>query len=103
VLRDIVNSLNSLNIDGIILIDDVYPTDVNTATKSWELLNAQEKHSLSEGYFSWQGDVYKVVFYIIHKYKDLRNFFTVNENNHIHMVVKKKTTKLYSKYHHEIH
>jgi hypothetical protein len=93
VLRDIVNSLNSLNRDGIVLIDDVYPTDFNTAAKSWELLTAQEKHSLSKGYFSWQGDVYKAVFYIINEYKSLINFFTVNDNNHIQMVVKKKNYK----------
>ncbi len=90
VLRDIVNSLNSLSRDGIVLIDDVYPTDFNTASKSWELFNAQEKYGLSKGHFSWQGDVYKAVFYIIHEYKDLINFFTVNENNHVQMVVKKK-------------
>jgi len=46
VLRDIVNSLNSLSRDGIVLIDDVYPTDFNAAAKSWELFNAQEKHGL---------------------------------------------------------
>ena len=90
VLRDIVNSLNSLNKGGVILIDDVYPTDFNIAAKSWESLTAEEKNSLSKGYFSWQGDVYKAVFFIINEYKGLIDFYTVNDNNHIQMIVKKK-------------
>jgi hypothetical protein len=90
VLKDIINSLNILNKNGMLLIDDVYPINFAMAAKSWELLDEQEKQGVSRGAFSWQGDVYRAIFLLNYEYKQFINCYTITDNNHIQMVMWKK-------------
>lgn len=90
VIRDIINSLNALNNMGIILIDDVYPLDLNIASKPWGALSTQEKKAISKGQFSWQGDVYKAIFLISSELSSVLNYHTITDDGHIQTVIWKK-------------
>ena len=90
VVRDIINSLNTLNDIGILLIDDVYPHDFNVAAKPWEALSTQEKNGVSKGEFSWQGDVYKAIFLVSNELSSVLNFYTITDDKHIQTVIWKK-------------
>ena len=93
VVRDLINSLNTLNKKGIILIDDIYPADFGMAAKSWAELSTHEKNGVSKGEFSWQGDVYKAIFLLSSELKSLINFCAITDNGHFQMVVWKKDYK----------
>lgn len=90
VLRDIINSLNILNENGIVLIDDVFPTDLKLAAKPWQALTPKERRGVKNGDFSWQGDVFKAIFLLTEIYEDSLNFCTLTENSHVQMVIWKK-------------
>jgi glycosyltransferase involved in cell wall biosynthesis len=67
VLRDINNSICALNEDGIIFIDDILPFTYN------EQLKIPIKHYYENGILkygeSWTGDVWKVIYHILKKYR----------------------------------
>jgi hypothetical protein len=94
VLRDIINSLNLLSEKGKVIIDDVFPQNFNTAIKEWYMLSNDEKLAISKGRFSWQGDVYKAIFLLMHEYKNQLFFATITDNNHIQTIVWKKSHKI---------
>ena len=73
VLTDINNSINVLNNDGIIFVDDILPFNYN------EQLKIPIKHYYENGILkygeNWTGDVWKVIYYIlIHFSCNLKRF-----------------------------
>lgn len=58
--RDLINALNALNEGGLILIDDVLPTDLASSLPS-EQHASELKKKLDIKHSNWFGDVYKVV------------------------------------------
>lgn len=58
--KDLVNSLNILEVGGIILIDDVWPSDEASSLPE-EMASVSAKEELGITHWNWFGDVYKVV------------------------------------------
>lgn len=58
--RDLINALNVLNKGGLILIDDVLPSDLASSLPS-ERHASELKEKLGIKHSDWFGDVYKVV------------------------------------------
>ena len=90
VLKDIVNALNTLTRTGVVLVDDVIPSDNIRASKKISLFTESEKIDLIKGNFSWQGDVYKAVFLLTSLYTDSLNFATLTDGGHFQMIIWKK-------------
>lgn len=90
VLKDIVNALNTLTRTGIVLVDDVIPSDNIRASKKISLFTESEKIDLIKGNFSWQGDVYKAIFLLTNLYTDTLNFATLIDDRHFQMIIWKK-------------
>ena len=90
VLKDIVNALNTLTRTGVVLVDDVIPSDNIRASKKISLFTESEKIDLIKGNFSWQGDVYKAVFLLTSLYTDSLNFATLIDGGHFQMIIWKK-------------
>lgn len=80
VLRDINNSLQVLSENGAIFIDDILPFNYN------EQLKIPIKHYYENGILkygeNWTGDVWKVIYYLLTKYKDsiesFKYFYNIN-------------------------
>lgn len=87
VLKDIINSLNSLKLGGVILIDDVFPANLQQAAKKYSSLTEQEKKLISEGKFSWQGDVYKAIFLVLELFANKFKYATICDDNHYQMMI----------------
>jgi len=90
VLKDIVNALNTLTRTGVVLVDDVIPSDDIRASKKISLFTESEKIDLIKGNFSWQGDVYKAVFLLTSLYNESLNFATLIDGGHFQMIIWKK-------------
>jgi hypothetical protein len=58
--KDLVNSLNILEAGGIILIDDVWPSDEASSLPDY-VASVKAKEELGIKHWNWFGDVYKVV------------------------------------------
>ena len=58
--KDVVNSLNILEVGGIILIDDVWPSDEASSLPD-EMASVSAKEEFGIKHWNWFGDVYKVV------------------------------------------
>ena len=67
-LRDFNNSLQILNKDGLIFVDDILPLNRN------EQLKIPERHYYENGILKygeeWTGDIWKVVYFILTRYRD---------------------------------
>jgi hypothetical protein len=90
VLKDIINALNKLTHTGVVLVDDVIPSNNIEASKKISLLTESEKKDVSKGNFSWQGDVYKAIFLLTNLYADTLNFATLIDDRHFQMIIWKK-------------
>ena len=62
-LRDLLNSLLFVHERSVILLDDVWPSDVFSACRS-PVEALQQRHLAGGSDLAWHGDVYKVVFFI---------------------------------------
>jgi glycosyltransferase involved in cell wall biosynthesis len=89
VLRDLNNSMKILNQDGFIFIDDILPLNYN------EQLKIPRKHRYENGILKygeeWTGDVWKVIYHVLHKY--LGNiifgyFYNINYRGVFYMKIK---------------
>ena len=80
VLRDINNCIQVLSTNGTIFIDDILPLNYN------EQLKIPIKHYYENGILkygeNWTGDVWKVVYHLLKKYKDnildFKYFYNIN-------------------------
>lgn len=67
-LRDLNNSINFLNENGMIFIDDILPFNFN------EQLKIPIKHYFENGILkygeNWTGDIWKVIYHLLINYKD---------------------------------
>lgn len=68
ILNDINNSINVLNDNGIIFVDDILPFNYN------EQLKIPIRHRYENGILkygeNWTGDVWKIIYHILLKFKD---------------------------------
>jgi len=60
VYRDFVNSVNCLSENGLILVDDVIPVDIHSASTN-QLQAVAERNWQGNISKAWQGDVYKLL------------------------------------------
>ena len=80
VIKDITNSLSCLTENGRIFLDDILP------------INEREQHKIPIKHFyendilkygePWTGDVWKVLYYLLLKFKDLFSIKVFTSNNH---------------------
>ena len=89
VLSDLNNSINCLNSDGIIFIDDILPLNYN------EQLKIPRKHYYENGILKygeeWTGDVWKVIYHVLRKYLDniiFGYFYNINYRGVFYMNLK---------------
>ena len=89
VLRDLNNSIIRLNQDGFIFIDDILPLNYN------EQLKIPRKHRYENGILKygeeWTGDVWKVIYHVLHKYLGNINFgyfYNINYRGVFYMNIK---------------
>lgn len=68
-LRDLNNSLRHLNAGGTIFIDDIFPAHLQEQYKV-PLKHYYENGILKYGEPGWTGDVWKVIYHLLRKYKD---------------------------------
>ena len=66
VYRDLKNSMRVLTHDGAIVLDDVWPEN-SLASKRWTDLTPEEKYEVSKHSFTWRGDVYKVLLFLVNE------------------------------------
>jgi hypothetical protein len=80
VIRDINNSIQQLNNNGKIFIDDILPISYN------EQLKIPNKHYYEKGILKygepWTGDVWKVMFYILKYHANDIQFTYFNNKNY---------------------
>lgn len=62
-LRDLLNAVNHLKPDGVIIIDDVWPSSFVAALRELEEHKIVRKQ-LNEDSHAWMGDVYKLLYFI---------------------------------------
>lgn len=78
--RDVLNSLNYLEVGGVILVDDVRPESPTSAKKSQkEAMRDYAKMGRVNG--PWHGDVYKLVEILKHLHPEL-NYRTLSRSGH---------------------
>jgi len=89
VLRDLNNSIQCLNQDGFIFIDDILPLNYN------EQLKIPRKHYYENGILKygeeWTGDVWKVIYHVLLKYLGNINFgyfYNINYRGVFYMKIK---------------
>jgi hypothetical protein len=87
-LRDLLNAIYFIADDGIIVIDDVYPTSYHSSLPDTRSAQAVKRALKSEDK-NWMGDVYKLTFFIDTFMQQLT--YRMVENNHGQLVVWKKT------------
>jgi hypothetical protein len=77
-LRDFINSVRSLNVGGIIYVDDILPINYREQKKI-PIKHYYENNILKYGE-PWTGDIWKVVYYILkrYRYKELFKFHYYN-------------------------
>lgn len=64
VYRDLKNSMRVLTHDGAIVLDDVWPEN-SLASKRWTDLTPEERYEVNKHSFTWRGDVYKVLLFLL--------------------------------------
>ena len=91
VLRDFINSMNVLEENGSIFIDDIIPLNYN------EQLRIPQKHYYENGILKygeeWTGDVWKMVYYLLVHYKDkltITYYYNINFRGIAHIKIKEK-------------
>ena len=62
-LRDFINALAHLNEGGVIVIDDVLPTNYTASIRDLRIVNILRERGVAPG-GAWMGDVYRLVFFI---------------------------------------
>ncbi|MGO8973335.1 MAG: glycosyltransferase 61 family protein [Steroidobacteraceae bacterium] len=63
-LRDLLNSLDHLNDDGVIIIDDVHPVSYSSSLRNEAEALMVKRLVSHESDGAWMGDVYRLVFFI---------------------------------------
>ncbi len=87
---DLVNSLNILEVGGIILIDDVWPSDEASSLPDYTA-SVKAKEELGIKHWNWFGDVYKVVGAIKLFHKDLELKLIGSAQDKVQAVVWRKS------------
>ena len=97
VLRDFSNSINLLNDNGSIFIDDIIPLNYN------EQLRIPLRHHYENGILKygeeWTGDVWKTIYYLLVHYKDnlsVSYHYNINYRGIAHIKLKTKFTIILS-------
>jgi len=97
VLRDFSNSINFLNDNGSIFIDDIIPLNYN------EQLKIPLRHHYENGILKygeeWTGDVWKTIYYLLVHYQDYLSFsyhYNINYRGIAHIKLKTKFTIILS-------
>jgi hypothetical protein len=63
ILRDFTNSLVNSHANTIIMLDDIFPSDIYSSFRDWnETMALRKRLGSSSG--DWHGDVYKMLFFI---------------------------------------
>jgi hypothetical protein len=78
-LRDLLNALDFLAWDGVIVIDDVRPTNYPASLPEMPDVHATRTMLNLEHDHSWMGDVYKLVFFI-ESFLQQFSFATIEDN-----------------------
>ena len=91
VLRDFSNSINFLNDNGSIFIDDIIPLNYN------EQLRIPLRHRYDNGILKsgeeWTGDVWKTVYYLLVHHQDILSisyYYNINYRGIAHIKLKTK-------------
>jgi glycosyltransferase involved in cell wall biosynthesis len=95
VLRDFNNSVNILNKNGSIFIDDIIPLNYN------EQLKIPERHYYENGILKygeeWTGDIWKIIYYLLVHCKDQLSFsyyYNINYRGIAHIKIKHNSKKI---------
>ena len=95
VLKDLNNSIKHLSINGLILLDDIIPLNID------EQLKIPLKHTYDNGILKtlipWTGDVWKVLYYILYSFNDKIELNYFYNSNHRGVAVLKIKEKFYIK------
>ncbi len=83
-IRDLVNSISFLNSQGIIIIDDVFPSSYSASLHDRAATRILLK-STGDGSGAWMGDVYRLVFFV-ESFCQQFSYGTVN-NNHGQLIM----------------
>lgn len=86
-LKDLLNAMSCLKDDGIIIVDDVYPTSFAASIPNLDLLY-RYLGVINSTDATWMGDVYKVVLFV-KQFLTLFSYATVKEN-HGQMIIWRK-------------
>lgn len=93
VLKDLNNSIKHLSINGLILLDDIIPLNID------EQLKIPLKHRYDNGILKtlipWTGDVWKVLYYILYSFNDKIELQYFYNSNHRGVAVLKIKEKFY--------
>jgi hypothetical protein len=91
VLKDLNNSISSLNKNGCIFIDDIIPLNYN------EQLKIPRKHHYENGVLKygeeWTGDVWKVIYHLLLNFRKNINigyYYNINYRGVLHLTIKEK-------------
>ena len=78
-LRDLLNSVICLKNNGIIIVDDVFPTSYLSSLPDLDLM-LRYNASVNSPDMTWMGDVYRLVLFV-EQYLPLFSYATVSENH----------------------
>ena len=78
-LKDLLNAFMCLKDNGIIIVDDVFPTSYAASLPSLELLH-RYLASIGSSDSTWMGDVFRLVLFV-ENYLPLFSYATVKENH----------------------
>ncbi len=79
VLRDILNSISCLNEGGVIVVDDVIPSDYAASVGDIPTM-AEIRKAIGSPTFDWMGDVFKAVFFV-ESFLRTFSYATIRENH----------------------
>ncbi|ACL61105.1 class I SAM-dependent methyltransferase [Methylobacterium nodulans] len=93
-LRDFMNSLVFTHERSIIIIDDVFPSDVYSSLRG-HFDAVGFRHQAGGSGHDWHGDVYKLIFFI-HDFMPTLSYATINEGLNKQTVVWRENRKKFS-------
>lgn len=89
-LKDVLNSLEHLNSDGVIIMHDCYPPNIAAATPANSYEDAS-KMGIAGWTKEWCGDVWKTIVYLKKVYSDSLETYVINTDYGLGVVrIKKK-------------
>jgi len=85
-IHDLVDSLKVLDEKGVILVDDVLPSDEVSSFGSFKKSMSESRNRNLDFPRPWMGTVFNIIF-LLQNYKNEIDFYTLHDKNHVQLII----------------